>query len=66
MIGKLTSGSQAEQAPATELGEAQAKKKKRRLLDRLGSTRDAFKTILDFGRAASEVRMIYCVLKYSA
>ncbi|KAF8597682.1 hypothetical protein BDV93DRAFT_366973 [Ceratobasidium sp. AG-I] len=45
----------AEQAPAAGLAEAQAKKTERRLFDRLGPTRDAFKTILDFGGAVAEL-----------
>ena len=58
MAIKLTDQLKAALAPATALTEAQAKEKKTRLLERLGPTRDALKTILDFGEAVSEVSLI--------
>ncbi|KAF8600845.1 hypothetical protein BDV93DRAFT_510519 [Ceratobasidium sp. AG-I] len=45
----------AEQAPAIALAEAQTKEKRTRLLERLGPTRAALKTILDFGAAVAEL-----------
>ncbi|KAF8602032.1 hypothetical protein BDV93DRAFT_557803, partial [Ceratobasidium sp. AG-I] len=45
----------AEKAPANALNEARLKEKKTRLLERLGPTRDALKTILEFGAAVSEL-----------
>ncbi|KAF8599366.1 hypothetical protein BDV93DRAFT_511759 [Ceratobasidium sp. AG-I] len=54
-------------APTTALAGAQAMEKKTRLLERLGSTRDAFKTILDFGGAVAEIhpaaRMVFKTLE---
>ncbi|KAF8600813.1 hypothetical protein BDV93DRAFT_587227 [Ceratobasidium sp. AG-I] len=47
--------SQAEHAPVTALTEAQSSKRNRRLLDRLGPTRDALKTILEFGGVVAEL-----------
>ncbi|KAF8596231.1 hypothetical protein BDV93DRAFT_68204 [Ceratobasidium sp. AG-I] len=46
---------EAQQAPATAFAEAQAMKDKIRPLARLGATRDAFKTVLDFGGAVAEL-----------
>ncbi|KAF8598225.1 hypothetical protein BDV93DRAFT_340546 [Ceratobasidium sp. AG-I] len=43
------------QAAGAALTKAQAREKKKRILERLGSTREALKAILDFGQAVSEL-----------
>ncbi|KAF8606350.1 hypothetical protein BDV93DRAFT_505923 [Ceratobasidium sp. AG-I] len=49
---------EATQAPATALAGAQVIEKKTGLLERLGSTRNAFKTILLFSGAVAEVGVV--------